>query len=122
MTIEECYRELEGNYKEVKLRLSSDSLIEKFALKFLDSPCYSSLSQEMTNGNREEAFRAAHTLKGVAANLSFTRLFESSSKLTEVLRLESDSISDEAYGLFSEVTEDYKITVDAISSYKASKA
>ena len=35
---------------------------------------------------REAAFRAAHTLKGVAQNLGFQKLYLSSAALTEALR------------------------------------
>ena len=40
----------------------------------------------MENGNYEDAFRSAHTLKGVCQNLSFDRLYEVSNELTELLR------------------------------------
>ena len=36
--------------------------------------------------NYEDAFRSAHTLKGVCQNLSFDRLYEVSHELTELLR------------------------------------
>ena len=36
MTIEECYREMEGSYAEVSGRLPSLKLIEKFISKFLE--------------------------------------------------------------------------------------
>lgn len=40
----------------------------------------------MNEGDYESAFRAAHTLKGVALNLGLGRLAKSSSELTEALR------------------------------------
>ena len=40
----------------------------------------------MENKNYEDAFRSAHTLKGVCQNLSFDRLYEVSNELTELLR------------------------------------
>ena len=61
-------------------------LVEKFARKFLDDPSYQTLVETMDKADYEEAFRAAHTLKGVCANLGFTQLFKVSSDLTEELR------------------------------------
>ena len=112
MTMEECYRELGGNYAEVCKRLPNLSLIERFTARFHD------LCREMENGNRAGAFCAAHTLKGVCANLSFTRLLESVSRLTDVLRPEADTIPDAAAALLENVRQEYQLTVDAIRKYQ----
>ena len=113
MTIEECYREIGGNYAEVSGRLPSKRLIEKFAIKFLDDQSYAQLSQAMAAGSCADAFRAAHTLKGVSANLSFAQLRASSSSLTELLR-GADTIPAKASPLMDAVTRDYEMTVAAI--------
>ena len=118
MTMEECYQELGGNYTEVCKRLSNPSLIERFTARFLDDPSYCDLCREIENGNRQAAFRAAHTLKGVCANLSFTRLLESVSRLTDVLRPEADTIPDAAAALLENVRQEYQHTVDAIRKYQ----
>ena len=65
MTIVECYQQLGGNLENVKTRLPSDSLIKRFIIKFLDDSSYSELCDALQKGQRDEAFRAAHTLKGV---------------------------------------------------------
>lgn len=119
MTIQECYQELGGNYAEVSTRLPSAKLIERFTLRFLDDPSFGDLCKYMEEGNREEAFRAAHTLKGVCANLSFTRLQESADKLTELLRPNNAAIPEGAEALLEDVRGDYQTTVDAISRYRA---
>mgnify|MGYP000290853416 FL=1 len=46
----------------------------------------SQLTQAMDAGDVETAFRAAHTLKGICANLGFKSLFEVSYEITEALR------------------------------------
>ena len=46
----------------------------------------SQLTQAMDAGDVETAFRAAHTLKGICANLGFKLLFEVSYDITEALR------------------------------------
>ena len=90
MTIEQCYQEMGGNYAEVCGRLPSPRLVEKFVRKFLDDQSYAELNASLAAGNHDVAFRAAHTLKGVAANLSFTKLRASASELTELLRAADD--------------------------------
>lgn len=117
MNIEECYEKMGANYAEVSSRLRSDKLIEKFIGIFLDDKSFDTLRSRLESGNREEAFRAAHTLKGICANLSFTKLLASTSQLTEELRRKTDSVSDTAIELFKDVERDYKVISDAICSY-----
>ena len=117
MTMEECYRKMGGNYAEVCARLSSPRLVERFAGRFLEDGSFETLCREMEAGRREEAFRAAHTLKGVCANLSFSRLLASVSRLTEELRPDTDTIPGTAAALLEEVRCDYRATAEAIREY-----
>ena len=80
MTIKECY------YEDVLKRLMNEARIQKFALMFKKDPSMSQLTQAMDAGDVETAFRAAHTLKGICANLGFKSLFEVSYDITEALR------------------------------------
>ncbi len=118
MTLEECYTALGGDYQDVLGRLRSERLVQKFVLKFLDDGSYDLLCASMRKDNGEEAFRAAHTIKGMCQNLSFTALAESSAALTEALR--GGKTADPA--LFDQVKEDYQRTVAAISAYRESLA
>ena len=86
MTIQECYQVVGGDYAQVEKRLPGIHLIRKFIAKFLDDGSYPELCRAMEQGQTEEAFRAAHTLKGVSANLGFDRLTASSGELTELLQ------------------------------------
>ncbi|MGN0779446.1 MAG: Hpt domain-containing protein [Aristaeellaceae bacterium] len=119
MTIQECYQRLGGNYAQAEQRLMRASLVERFALRFLDDHSFDELCQAMDKGSRSDAFRAAHTLKGVSANLSFTQLFTSSDALTELLRPEADAIPADAFALLENVKQDYKRTVEAIQAFRA---
>ena len=76
MTMQECYKAIGGNYEAVLGRLHSEALIQRFTLKFLEDQSYLQLKQALENKNYEDAFRSAHTLKGVCQNLSFDRLYE----------------------------------------------
>ena len=117
MTIQECYQQLGGDFAQVQQRLPSVNLIRKFITMFLDDGSFAELCQSMEERQREKAFRAAHTLKGVCANLGFDRLGASSSQLTELLRSQSDSIPAGADLILETVKQDYDLTVRAIRTY-----
>lgn len=117
MTIQECYQKLGGDYAQVEKRLPGIHLIRRFIAKFLDDGSYPELCRAMEQGQTEEAFRAAHTLKGVSANLGFDRLTASSGELTELLRGRTDGIPTEAIPLLDMARQDYELTADAIRAY-----
>lgn len=116
MTLQECYEKLGGDYAAVSSRLPSEKFIQKYVLKFADDKTMELLESSWEGGNFDEAFRAAHTIKGMCQNLSFTRLEKSSSALTEALR---GGQSPEAGGLYEQVVKDYRLTADTIAEYKS---
>lgn len=73
MNINECYQAMGADYEEVFGRLRSERLITKFVLKFPGDPSFSQLQSTLEEKNVEEAFRAAHTLKGVDRTLDSPR-------------------------------------------------
>ena len=117
MTLQECYAALGGDYEDAKGRLRSDRLVQKFVLKFLSDGSYDLLCRSLEDGNREEAFRAAHTIKGVCANLGFSALLESSERLTEALRDGAPPQPGEEE-LIRRVGEDYQRTIQAIRAFQ----
>ena len=119
MTLKECYTALCGNYDEALSRLMNERLMERFLEKFLSDPSFNEIKDAFESKDGEKAFRGAHTLKGVSANLAFTKLSTSSSLLTESLRNTNGVIPDEAYGLYKSVEEDYNLIINTISSYFA---
>ena len=112
MSLQECYSALGGSYEEVLSRLSSERLVKKF----LTDPSYDLLVRSMGSEDWPEAFRAAHTIKGVCQNLSFTTLYQSSHALAEALR---NGYTPEAPALYAQVQADYEKTVSAIRAYQA---
>jgi len=117
MTLKECYAALGGDYDEVLSRLRSDRLVQKFVLKFLDDGSYELLCASSEAGDREEAFRAAHTMKGVCANLAFSELLASSEALTEALRGGMPPKPEEET-LVARVKEDYQRACQAIQAFR----
>ena len=86
MTLEQFYILIGSDYRQISQRLHSEALIRKFVIKYAADPTYQMLSDAIAASDWEVAFRAAHTLKGVALNLGFDRLNISVSALTEALR------------------------------------
>ena len=111
MTLRDCYEQLQGDFDGTLGRLCSEKLVEKFALKFLADDSYVLLEESMAIGNYSEAFRAAHTLKGVSLNLGFTKLFEVSDEMTEALRA-GEKPENEA--LLGKVKKEYQRTIDLL--------
>ena len=98
-------------------RLRSEKLVQKFVLKFLNDGSYQLLLDSLAAGDRDEAFRAAHTIKGVCANLAFNTLLASSEELTEALR-EGKPPQPGEEGLVARVKTDYERTRQAIQAYQ----
>ena len=116
MNINECYQAMGADYEEVFGRLRSERLITKFVLKFPGDPSFSQLQSTLEEKNVKEAFRAAHTLKGVAQNLGFTPLYEATATLTEVLRAGNLPEDD---NMMNAVAKEYERTVTAIAQLNA---
>ena len=115
MTLQECYAAMEGDYQDALGRLRSDRLVQKFVLKFLADGSYDLLTQSMEEENYAEAFRAAHTIKGVCQNLGLTKLLNSSSESAEALR---NGFTPEASPLTQRVKADYRQTMAAIQAFQ----
>ncbi len=116
MTVQEFYDEVGGDYNEIMSRLRTEDRIRKFAGMFTRDESYKTLVQSINDGDAEEAFRAAHTMKGMCQNMAFTRLFQSSHEITEVLRGKD---IDGAQKMLEKVTEDYDIVIAGIGKLLA---
>ena len=116
MTLKDCYAALGGDYEDVMARLRSESLVQKFVLKFPADQSYELLLDSLEKGDVQEAFRAAHTIKGMCQNLSFTGLADASSAMTEALRA-GDLAGGKA--LLDRVREEYRRAVAAIGAFQA---
>lgn len=111
MGIEEFYALIEGDFEGVSGRLRDNDRILKYIGFFADDQTFSELSTALDNNNWADAFRASHTLKGLAANLGFSALEQASHYLTEALRAQTEPTEDIS-GLVSDVTEAYLKIID----------
>lgn len=81
----------------VKRFMGNEALYLKFLYKYQNDQSVASIQQNINDQNAEEAFKSAHTLKGVAANLGLDPIARHASDIVELLRGKSQ---------FSEVDTD----------------
>lgn len=65
--------------------LNNNALFKQLAQHYLDDKNYESLVRDMQVADYETAYTHAHTLKGVAGNLSFRRLHELAAQICSAL-------------------------------------
>ena len=76
MTLQEFYARVGGDYNATLSRLPSEALVKKFIMKYPGDPSFAQLKDALAAQDWELAFRASHTLKGVAQNLGMDRLYK----------------------------------------------
>ena len=114
MNVKKVYEATGDDCSAVVERFVSEETLSRFIVRFLSDDSFASLEKAMERGDVEAAFRAAHTLKGVAQNLGFSALGRSAATLTEILRLKTFDGSSEP---FMRVSADYDNVVRAIRTY-----
>lgn len=119
MDLKEFYDKVGGNYDAIMGRLMKEDRIKKYVYKFLDDTTFDTLCKSMEEDNIEEAFRAAHTIKGLCQNLDLLTLFQSSHDMAEALR---NGKTDNADSILEQVKKDYELTLSAIKELKAQEA
>ena len=114
MTCKEFYDIVGGDYEDVVNRFMSEENVLRFIPRFLTDTSFSLLGQGMAGRDINLAYRAAHTLKGIAQSFGFADLGKSSAVLTEVLRKKTFDGADE---LFATVQSDYDKVIAAIKQF-----
>ena len=114
MAIKDIYEKTNGDYAGVVKRLGSENTVAHFVVRFLSDGSMNELNEAFAQKDVERAFRAAHTLKGVALNLGFTELGENAAVLTEILRKKTFIGSADAY---EKTLAAYDRLVSAIKEY-----
>ena len=115
MDLQSLYEMIDGNYEDVKDRLVKDSRIVKYVSKFPDDGSYKGLVDAMcVQKNYKQAFVHAHTLKGLAQTLGFTKLALCSGAVTEALRNDQYALAEIK---LPDLTQAYNATISAIASF-----
>ena len=92
--------------------MNNEGMLEKFLKKFKNDPSYKELIEACERKDVEAGFKAAHTLKGVAANFSFETLRAAVSDQTEEFRAGN---LEPGVTLMDKVTTEYEKVVAAIT-------
>lgn len=121
---ERCKDEMKKNGADIKSALRSfmgkEEMYEKYLVKFLaEDPNYCNLMLSLKDKNYSEAFRCAHTLKGVSINLGLIPFYEAVSSLVEELRGKGPEEIDTALVDIrkKKVENTYRIFADIVENY-----
>lgn len=91
--------------------LGNEALFEQFLKKFVSDPSFQEMVTCMELGDSKKAFKAAHTLKGVAGNLSMDGIYQAVVPIVEALRTGDLT---QAQKLFPVLEKNYNIVIQAL--------
>lgn len=118
MSLEIAYAAMGGDLETVRGRLLTDERIEKFAKIFLQDTSMQTLESALEAGDFAEAYRGAHTLKGVSRDLGFTPLFNAAAELSTALKLDDTGVPADLARvpeLMPAVRDAYTLVVDSVA-------
>ena len=112
MTVFDGYIALGGDVTSDIYQSLSEKMLFKFLKKLTEDEQMQSLELAIGAKDRDAAYAAAHTLKGVALNLSLSRLSNPLCGLTDALRAGFPQNAEE---LFQEVKTEFDYAVKVIN-------
>ena len=118
MSLDVAYAAMGGDLETVRKRLMTDERIEKFAKIFLQDESMQNLEKALEAGDMAEAFRAAHTLKGVSRDLGFTPLYDAACVMSDALRPNDagePAAPEQVPELLPTTRDAYQLVVDSIA-------
>lgn len=100
------------DYDEALDRFGGNSVLYKrLAAKFTGDPHFAEMEEALARNDVEEAYRAAHALKGVSGNLSFSELYSIASSMSALLH---DGNKESAAELLPSAKEAYVRVLEAL--------
>lgn len=117
MDLKECYESFNGDYADAVRRLGSEKMVSKFLIMYKNDDTMEQLRNAVREDDIEASFVAAHTLKGVAGNLSLKGLADAAIELTEQLRPRTEKADVQ---LFNKVEQMNELVLEAILEYENS--
>ncbi len=110
--LDQFYTAVGGRASEIIARLGgSAALVQRFLGKFPADGSLAELREALSSGDTKTAFRAAHTLKGLCANLGLENLRQRASDTTELLR---DDRLDDARASLPALEAEYAAVLAAL--------
>ncbi|MDO4273103.1 MAG: Hpt domain-containing protein [Eubacteriales bacterium] len=110
MTLKEFAENTQMDFEGTLERFANmESLLVKFLKKFVSDPTYEELRTAIENQDFSTVERAAHTLKGVAGNLGFQKLFYINQEIVDAVR--NDNV-DKINTLFEEDKQEYEMIIE----------
>lgn len=95
----------------LKRLMNSETLYLRLLKKLLDDKTFSELKKAVEERDHELMFRASHTLKGVAGNLSLKTLYGLLISQVEFFRAGND---DEGIAMMDDVERAYNDVIEAV--------
>ena len=111
--IRAAYERIGADFDDAAGRFGSPALVERFAGMFVQDKSFDELEKALTAHDAKAAFRAVHTLKGVALNLGLGSLAHASSQMTEALRGQ-DSMPESVQPLYVAVQKEHTAVCSAL--------
>lgn len=94
----------------------NEALYKRLAGKFTTDTHFAELEEALACNDLDAAYRAAHSLKGVAGNLSFAQLYQLASIVSKALETGDRATADEYIG---QVKDAYLAVLDALVDLEA---
>lgn len=112
MSPKEVYEILHGDYSAIFAAVRNEAVVSRLLKMLQNDKSMEKLAKGIALSDPEEAFRAVHTLKGVALNLHLDVLAARAIDLTEILRPRTLIGYQNAY---MALTEEYNRTIQTIA-------
>ncbi len=121
MTIQELYARIDGNYEAVRRILPMDALIGKFIIRLLSDDSCDRLMKAYSENDFGGMFEAAHSMKGVYANLGLLDLSAMASAVAEEFRpgKERKMTESELSELMGSLKEKFDSSMASIREFEA---
>ena len=120
MTLQELYRNIDGDYEQALRVLRMDKLIDKHIRKLTSNGVVERLLAAGETMDPAQLFETAHAAKGVCGNLGLGKLSEMASEIAEEYRpgCVRNLTDDEVRQRLHRIAERYRLAVEGIRQYE----
>lgn len=116
-TLNEVAQALSFSLAEPLERFCGNELLyTRFLKKFIADGTYAELAKAMEDADADTILRAAHTLKGVSANLGLDALTAASAEMVSAVRSHVPADAPEMQALFASLKAVYETTIQVLET------